>query len=549
MKRGLSVYLCLTAAVAVGPRFVASAPDRPEEPPNVSSTAQSDAPPLLPAPGNPDATEPVRSLEDRIKLGERYARGVCQQCHLFPEPKLLDRESWRRYVLPKMKLYCGLLSLDQVKAEDMDLVKASGIVPAVPRFPKTYWEPIETYYLHAAPEQPLPQDPKPEVTIGLKQFTVEKPRFRHDPPLTTLVSIDPAEHEIYCADAKAQQLDVLDQNGRWLESVDLDNIPVALKKTERGLWLTCIGYFFPSERKQGQVILLEKTASGGFRKKVILSGLPRVSNLEFGDFNGDGKMDFVLSMFGYLTGKLSWFENLGADQYREHVLFAKAGAMQSLVQDVNGDGTPDILSLNGQELDGVLLFENDKEHPGTFKGPRDVIRNPPCYGPDYFEAADFNHDGLMDLLVVNGDAADYPQPPKRYHGIRIYLNKGHQRFEEAFFYPMNGAFKAVARDFDGDGDLDIAAIAFFPDYQNRPRESFVYLENQGNMTFKASTFPEAMWGRWLTMDVADLDGDGALDIVLGSMTEMPGSPVPPALKEFWSKHGPSVLILKNTLHP
>jgi hypothetical protein len=112
---------------------------------------------------------------------------------------------------------------------------------------------------------------------------------------------------------------------------------------------------------------------------------------------------------------------------------------------------------------------------------------------------------------------------------------------------MHGAFKAVARDFDKDGDLDIAAISFFPDYEKAPQESFVYLENLGGLRFSASTFPEAISGRWLALDAADLDGDGDIDIVLGSLIEM-NSDVPPALKKNWEQTGPSVLILRNTLH-
>lgn len=83
---------------------------------------------------------------------------------------------------------------------------------------------------------------------------------------------------------------------------------------------------------------------------------------------------------------------------------------------------------------------------------------------------------------------------------------------------MNGCFKAMARDFDGDGDLDIAAICFFADYQHRPEEGFVYLQNNGDYNFKPYSIPETQSGRWLTMDAGDLNGDGKTDIVLGNFT-------------------------------
>ncbi len=148
------------------------------------------------------------------------------------------------------------------------------------------------------------------------------------------------------------------------------------------------------------------------------------------------------------------------------------------------------------------------------------------------------------MLTANGDRGDFECPPKKYHGVRIYLNDGHWNFKEAFFFPLNGAYKAIAADFDGDGDLDIAAISFFPDYDKSPEESFVYLENKGGMNFTPHTFPDCYRGRWLTMDVGDLDGDGDLDIVLGGVYKTPFR-APQSFTERWQKEGPSVLILRN----
>jgi hypothetical protein len=101
-------------------------------------------------------------------------------------------------------------------------------------------------------------------------------------------------------------------------------------------------------------------------------------------------------------------------------------------------------------------------------------------------------------------------------------------------------------DFDGDGDLDVAAMSFFPDYDKSPEESFVYLENQGGLKFTAHTFPDCYRGRWLTMDAGDLDGDGDVDIVLGGVYKTPFRAPEPLLQR-WQKEGPAMLILRNQL--
>ena len=90
-----------------------------------------------------------------------------------------------------------------------------------------------------------------------------------------------------------------------------------------------------------------------------------------------------------------------------------------------------------------------------------------------------------------------------------------------WFYPIYGASKAVARDFDSDGDLDIAAISFYSDLE-KPEQGFIYLSNEANFNFKAFSSPEAAYGKWLTMDAGDFDRDGDIDIVLGSYFQSVG---------------------------
>ncbi|MCL4181777.1 MAG: VCBS repeat-containing protein, partial [Verrucomicrobia bacterium] len=156
----------------------------------------------------------------------------------------------------------------------------------------------------------------------------------------------------------------------------------------------------------------------------------------------------------------------------------------------------------------------------------------------------FNRDGRLDFLVTNGDNGEYESPTKKYHGVWLYLAQPDGEYAEHFLFPLNGAYRVLARDFDGDGDLDLAVNSYFPDYVNSPRESFVLLLNEGNLKFSPSTFRECIAGRWLVMDAGDLDGDGDPDIVLGSYIHGPGA-VPGFLLDTWTRQGASLQILRN----
>jgi hypothetical protein len=498
--------------------------------------------PLFSADAPPASVPPSVPAVPAGASDELIARAACSACHLFPHPSLLDRTVWPEHIFPKMRLYMGMDKIDLNASEDARRLTKAGFFPAAPMIPESSWNRITNWYVAKAPAPTNTPSRNALIPIGMANFKILAAKNRHDPPLTTLVQINPQDRVIFAADATSQTLDVLTPAGELLGRSPVGNILTTLQRSGPNFYAGAIGHFFPNEEPRGQVMFL-KRIDRGFERHVLFSDLPRIAHLELADLNSDGQDDFALSMFGFLTGRFSWFESLGEMKFKEHILYNKPGAVKSIAYDFNQDGHLDLAALFGQETDGLLLFTGDGK--GNFK-QSDIFRRAPTFGHSYFELADFDKDGAMDILVVNGDNADYESPPKPYHGVRIYLNKS-GKFEESYFFPQHGAFKAVARDFDADGDLDIASASFFPDYQKSPRESFVYLENKGDLKFEPSTFRQCIGGRWLTIDAGDMDGDGDIDIALGSMIGMTTTTIPDFLKDLWKKQSPSVLFLVNQL--
>lgn len=475
--------------------------------------------------------------------GEVLAQRICSGCHQFPAPDLLDRRTWEEQILPRMETRLGVTPPDYSSSPEGELLRSLEIYPKEPLIPRADWEAIVAYYLGAAPEKPLPQGSRPEIRVGLPLFRFEAPRFRYSPPLTTLVRISSLSHRIYLGDDQARSIAVLDAGGNLTGSLWVDNIPVDVDEAAEGIYVTCVGSVPPSEIQRAALMFFPWATQGFGERLVLADRLPRAAQAEMADLDGDGWPDVVMCLYGNHRGRFSWFRRGPGMTHREEVLVEKSGAIHCLARDFDGDGNIDLGLLMAQENETLQILFNDGR--GEFRGEY-VFQRPPVYGHNQFEVHDFDGDGIDDLLVTNGDNGEFTSPPKRYHGIRIHRGRGGGRFEEepAYFFPLNGATKTVARDFDGDGDLDLAAISFFPDYERSPRESFVYLERRGPWEFAPATFAQCITGRWLTMDAGDVDGDGDIDLVLGSYVRGPTA-VPAFLAQTWEKGGPSVVILRN----
>lgn len=480
---------------------------------------------------------PISNIKsnDTTFSGKQLAKIYCKICHQFPEPELLDKNTWKNNVLPNMGLRMGIKitgvnPFAGTPKEDLELVKSLGIYPDTPILTNEQWDKIKTYYINEAPNKPLEQKITSKKATNLPLFETKKIFINNKGfPRTSMLKFDENSNLLYVADA-SNLVYILDNNMTLKKTWKLPSPAVEIDFPQNNSpRILTIGKFSPSDQKLGSLIYKNKK----------IEHLPRPVDFAIGDLNMDNKEDVIICGFGHNTGKLFWYENF--DVEKEHVLKEVPGARKVEITDLNNDGKPDIVVLMAQAYEQVSIFFNKGDNVFEEKV---VLEFPPVYGVSYLELVDFNNDGYQDILLTNGDNWDYSIIRKNYHGIRIYLNDGNNNFENAFFYPLYGASKALARDFDNDGDLDITASAFYS-YEDDPEQSFVYLSNDGNMNFKAFSTPEASSGKWLTMDAADYDKDGDIDIILGSYFHTFGEYFKQVSKGVSSF--PQLLVLTNNL--
>lgn len=485
---------------------------------------------------------------ESVSSGQALANTYCRSCHILPEPAQLSKEIWENTVLPRMGYMMGIFPKDSFERERIlqvlieageagERVKVAGRFPQMPTIKQEDWEKIQRFYIDNAPEYLAVPQPK-AILKELPQFHVQKAPFQLSPPSTTLTHF--GEDALYVGDANTKKLYRMGKNFEVQGMANVREGAVKILEDEERILLTVMGSFSPTDAAKGFVMQLPKQEGGETR--VVLPALQRPVDLAEADLDQDGRKDLITCEFGKWTGSLSWWKQQQDGSYTRQVLRAFPGATSVYVRDLNQDGKPDLVALFGQGDEGVFAYYNQGE--GKFL-EKPLLRFPPSYGSSYLQLFDWNGDGHEDLIYLNGDNADYQPILKPYHGIRIYLYEAEGSYKEHLFYPLHGAYKAIPADFDKDGDLDMAVISFFPDFQHHPEQGFVFLENQGEDEFIGYTSPALSIGRWLTLDADDFDEDGDLDLVMGSLTftVVPSTGI---LKE-WVKNGIPFVYLENNV--
>jgi hypothetical protein len=274
------------------------------------------------------------------------------------------------------------------------------------------------------------------------------------------------------------------------------------------------------------------------------------SKVAVGDLNGDGKLDLVVSNF--LANTVSVLLGNGDGTFQAPRQFAVGVVKTTFVPgvdtevlnfrqrrdvrlaDFNRDGILDIVVTNYDSGDVSVLLGNGD---GTFQTQRRFDATPHPLG---LAVGDVNNDGIPDLVVIDSTPANIP------NNIAVLLGNGDGTFQpEKIFQEPRVLFLAnvLLADFNHDGKLDLAVGG------GQLSGTDIYIGNgDGTFTYKGP-FDGARQSAEIA--TADFNGDGNPDLVTADFSEVAGATLllgnhdgtfqPP--QDFFSGQGPDAIAV------
>jgi FG-GAP-like repeat len=238
---------------------------------------------------------------------------------------------------------------------------------------------------------------------------------------------------------------------------------------------------------------------------VTLGGAASAMNVVKGDFNGDGKIDLAIAINADFQIAVFLGNGDGSFQPLERFSTGSSATPDSMVAaDFNRDGVTDLMTTDGlvcingcANSNTVAFFDGNGD--GTFNAPRRIV-----VGTGMLKAnvGDFNGDSVADVAIASGIGGR----------VFILLNNGDGSFRQmpdVVVVATTDNTDVAVGDFNGDFIQDLAVAA--------DGESKVgILLGRGDGTFGApSVITDANQQRGATLAVGDVNRDGRADVVVG----------------------------------
>jgi len=232
-----------------------------------------------------------------------------------------------------------------------------------------------------------------------------------------------------------------------------------------------------------------------FSERKLISPVGGVSQMAFGDIDGDGDLDAAVTSSA--GGAVLWIENSdGLGTFGSvHVLSTLVnGALSIELSDLDGDGDLDVLA-SAFDSDVIVWFENT-DGEGSFGGGNAISTD--SASPYSVIAADLDGDSDLDVAAAKDDGI-----------VEWFENTdGEGTFGPAAAVTTlaDGARSVVAVDIDSDGDLDLVSASALD-------SKIAWYENTDGLgSFGSeevvSTLADGAWDLF----ASDLDRDGDLDL-------------------------------------
>jgi hypothetical protein len=240
----------------------------------------------------------------------------------------------------------------------------------------------------------------------------------------------------------------------------------------------------------GDVAVFLGNGDGTFRGPIdnVLGTFP--VSIAMGDFNGDGILD--VATVDYFANAADVSIGNGDGTFKTPVAYPVGrGPYYIATGALKKDGVLDLVVANG---DGGTMSVLIGRGNSTFKGQQAYTTG---FQPEFVAIGDVNMDGYADILIAN-----YGDP-----SVGVFLNNGNGTFQEQVSYPVGGPDAGIAiGDLDGDGIPDVAVSYYHP-------SKVGVLHGNGDGSFGAPVEFDTHQKQGFELTLADLNGDGSLDIV------------------------------------